>query len=86
MRRACDILLTNALVVTMDERFLLHASGSLAISGNTILAVGDIAADFDAAETVDCRGRIVMPGLVNAKTHAPMTHVRGLADDLRLEV
>jgi len=86
MRRACDILLTNALVVTMDERFLLHASGSLAISGNTILAVGDIAADFDAAETVDCRGRIVMPGLVNAHTHAPMTLVRGLADDLRLDV
>src|SRR4030095_13999887 len=31
-----------------------------------------------------CRGRVVMPGLVNAHTHAPMTMLRGLADGLRL--
>jgi 5-methylthioadenosine/S-adenosylhomocysteine deaminase len=86
MRRPCDLLLINALVVTMDEQFTLHASGSVAIGGSAILAVGDIAGDFDAAETVDCRGRVVMPGLVNAHTHAPMTLVRGLADDLRLDV
>jgi 5-methylthioadenosine/S-adenosylhomocysteine deaminase len=86
MRRPCDILLTNALVVTMDEEFTLHASGSVAISGSAIAAVGNIADDFDAAETVDCRGRVVMPGLVNAHTHAPMTLLRGLADDLRLDV
>jgi 5-methylthioadenosine/S-adenosylhomocysteine deaminase len=58
----------------------------VAIAGGAILAVGDIAADVDAAETVDCRGRVVMPGLVNAHTHAPMTLLRGLADDLRLDV
>ncbi len=44
------------------------------------------AAEYDAAETIDCRGRVVMPGLVNAHTHAPMTLLRGLADDLRLDV
>ena len=86
MRPPCDLLLTNALVVTMDEQFSIHAPGSIAIAGSEILAVGDIAGDFDAAETVDCRGRVVMPGLVNAHTHAPMTLLRGLADDLRLDV
>jgi 5-methylthioadenosine/S-adenosylhomocysteine deaminase len=86
MRQPCDLLLTNALVVTMDEQFRIHPSGSVAIAGGAILAVGDIAADVDAAETVDCRGRVVMPGLVNAHTHAPMTLLRGLADDLRLDV
>src|SRR5690606_2939671 len=52
----------------------------------TIVALGDIAARFDSAETLDCAGRVVMPGLVNAHTHAPMTLLRGLADDLRLDV
>jgi 5-methylthioadenosine/S-adenosylhomocysteine deaminase len=86
MPQACDLLLTNALVVTMDEHFRLFPSGSVAISGSLIAAVGDIAGDFDAAETIDCHGRVVMPGLVNAHTHAPMTLLRGLADDLRLDV
>src|SRR5512140_1746309 len=85
-RRPCDLLLTNALVLTMDEHFTIHAPGSIAISGNTIVAVGPTADDVDAAVTVDCRGRVVMPGLVNAHTHAPMTLLRGLADDLRLDV
>src|SRR5918994_2574415 len=86
MRRPCDLVLTNALVVTMDEQFSIHSPGSVAITGSGILAVGDIAGAFDAADTVDCRGRVVMPGLVNAHTHAPMTLLRSLADDLRLDV
>ncbi len=86
MRRPCDLLLSNALVVTMDEQFSIHSPGSVAITGSEILAVGDVADEFDAVEKVDCRGRVVMPGLVNAHTHAPMTLLRGLADDLRLDV
>jgi 5-methylthioadenosine/S-adenosylhomocysteine deaminase len=82
----CDVLLTDAHVLTMDERFTLYARGSIAIGGGTILSVGDVATEFAAAETVDCHGRVVMPGLVNAHTHAPMTLLRGLADDLRLDV
>src|SRR5438128_7512876 len=86
MPAPCDLLLTNAHVLTLDERFTVHTRGSVAIGGNTILAVGDVAADYQPTETIDCEGRIVMPGLVNAHTHAPMTLLRGLADDLRLDV
>src|SRR4026209_2708139 len=86
MPTPCDLLLTNAHVLTMDEEFTVHASGSVAVAGGAILAVGALGTDYDAAETVDCRGRVVMPGLVNAHTHAPMTLLRGLADDLRLDV
>src|SRR5918996_5871148 len=86
MRSHCDLLLADALVVTMDEQFTVYASGSVAVSGSTIVGVGDIAGEFEAAETIDCRGRAIMPGLVNAHTHAPMTLLRGLADDLRLDV
>src|SRR5919106_188505 len=70
----------------MDERFTVHPTGSVAVLGDRIIFVGDRAVDYDAAETVDCHGRVVMPGLVNAHTHAPMTLLRGLADDLRLDV
>ena len=37
-------------------------------------------------ETIDCNGKVLMPGLINAHTHVPMTLLRGLADDLRLDV
>jgi 5-methylthioadenosine/S-adenosylhomocysteine deaminase len=86
MSSSCDLLLTNAYVVTMDDSFSVHTSGSIAISGGSILGVGDIAAAYDPAATIDCRGRVIMPGLVNAHTHAAMTMLRGLADDLRLDV
>jgi 5-methylthioadenosine/S-adenosylhomocysteine deaminase len=82
----CDFLLTNAHVLTMDDRFTAYPGGSVAVSQGTILAVGDLGAAYRAAETIDCLGRVVMPGLVNAHTHAPMTLLRGLADDLRLDV
>src|SRR5262245_14029650 len=70
----------------MDDRFSAYASGAIAIDGGRILDVGDVAAQYTPRETIDCRGRVVLPGLVNAHTHAPMTLLRGLADDLRLDV
>jgi 5-methylthioadenosine/S-adenosylhomocysteine deaminase len=82
----CDLLLTNAHVLTMDERFTAYDPGWIAIEGGRILAAGGAGVDYDARETIDCRGRVVMPGFVNAHTHAPMTLLRGLADDLRLDV
>lgn len=86
MAAACDLLLTNATVLTMDERFTLHAASAVAVTGDTIVAVGPEALAFQAKETIDCRGRVVMPGLVNAHTHVAMALLRGLADDLRLDV
>jgi 5-methylthioadenosine/S-adenosylhomocysteine deaminase len=87
MATPCDLLLANAHVVTMDEAFTVHAAGWVAVRGSEILAVGSGDADgFAPRETIDCRGRVVMPGLVNAHTHAPMTLLRGIADDLRLDV
>ena len=85
-RPRCDVLLTNAIVVTMNERFTVHSPGWVAVSGGAILALGDGIARYEAGETIDCAGRVVMPGLVNAHTHAPMALLRGLADDLRLDV
>src|SRR3954471_4461548 len=82
----CDTILVNAHLVTMDDRFTTFASGAIAIADGRILETGDIAGRYTSRETIDCGGRVVMPGLVNAHTHAPMTLLRGLADDLRLDV
>ncbi|HXI28161.1 MAG TPA: amidohydrolase family protein [Vicinamibacterales bacterium] len=82
----CDLRLTNAFVLTMDDSFTIHRRGGVAISGDSIVAVGADADAYAAVETIDCQGRVVMPGLVNAHTHVPMTLLRGLADDLRLDV
>src|SRR5215467_904349 len=83
---SCDLRLVNATLLTMDARFSVHRRASLAITGHTIVAVGADADLYTAADAVDCRGRVVLPGLVNAHTHVPMTLLRGLADDLRLDV
>lgn len=84
-----DTILTNAVVLTMDSSFNLYEPGAVAIQGDKIIAVGpekEITGHYQAQETIDCKGKIVMPGLVNAHTHVPMTLLRGLADDLRLDV
>ncbi len=84
-----DLLLTNATVLTMDEQMSQYEPGAVAVQGDQIVAVGlesDLRARFTAAQVFDCGGKVLMPGLVNAHTHVPMTLLRGLADDLRLDV
>lgn len=89
MAKTVDVILSNALVLTMDEDFHQYSPGAVAVQGDKIVAVGsaeEIAKEYTAKEIVDCAGKILMPGLVNAHTHVPMTLLRGLADDLRLDV
>jgi 5-methylthioadenosine/S-adenosylhomocysteine deaminase len=89
MTQPVDTLFTNALVLTMDENFTQYLPGAVAVKGDSIVAVGreeEIANEYSAPDVVDCQGKILMPGLINAHTHVPMTLLRGLADDLRLDV
>jgi 5-methylthioadenosine/S-adenosylhomocysteine deaminase len=89
MTKPADLLFVNALILTMDEDMHLYEPGALAVAGDSIIAVGpaaEVRQAVEPARTVDCQGKILMPGLVNAHTHAPMTLLRGLADDLRLDV
>jgi 5-methylthioadenosine/S-adenosylhomocysteine deaminase len=81
--------LTNGFVVTMDDDYNLFDPGELIIQGDTILAVGEAGSlenEYPGAETLDLSGKVIVPGLINAHTHVPMTLLRGLADDLRLDV
>jgi 5-methylthioadenosine/S-adenosylhomocysteine deaminase len=87
--QSVDLILSGGVVVTMNKAFDLHYDGAVAIAAEKIVAVGnreDILAQYSAREVVDCTGKYILPGLVNAHTHVPMTLLRGLADDLRLDV
>lgn len=84
-----DVILSGGTVVTMNTAFDLYRDGAVAIVGDQLAAVGardDILAAYTAESVIDCAGKIIMPGLINAHTHVPMTLLRGLADDLRLDV
>lgn len=84
-----DIILKHGFVVTMNDAYEVVHDGAVAIGGDSILAIGrsgDILAKYQADTIIDCGGHYIMPGLINAHTHVPMTLLRGLADDLRLDV
>ncbi len=84
-----DKILNNAIVLTMDGDYHIYEPGALVIRGQQILAVGpeeEILKEYSADEVLDCGGKVLMPGFINAHSHVPMTLLRGLADDLRLDV
>ncbi len=73
----------------MDNSLAMYPDGAVAILGDSIVAVGpadEVMKTVEAGEVVDCAGQVIMPGLVNAHTHMPMTLLRAMADDLRLDV
>lgn len=77
----CDILISNACVLTMDPRRTILADGAVAIKGHTICAVGQSRAlqqEWKAAESIDARGAIVHPGYIEPHLHANAQTCRGL--------
>ena len=81
-----DLIVKNGWVLTLDNGGHTYPEGFIAVKGDRIAAVGPAvgAAEWRAEREIDARGGLVMPGLVNAHTHAAMTCFRGLADDLPL--
>jgi len=85
MSTQVDLLITNALVVTMNPNRDILLDAAVAILGDEILEIGDtrsLAQRFDAKETIDARNCLVMPGLINTHTHLATVALRGLAEDL----
>lgn len=89
MTAEADLILKNSILLTMDNSFSIFEPGAIAIKDDRIIAVGqedEILEQYTAAQTIDCKRKVLMPGLINAHTHAAMNLLRGLADDLRLDV
>jgi 5-methylthioadenosine/S-adenosylhomocysteine deaminase len=80
-----DIIIKNGMILTMDGDLTLHQKADLAISGSKIVDISPTTA-YQANKTIDAQGKLVMPGLVNTHTHAAMTLLRGLADDMPLDI
>ena len=84
-----DTLIIGGTLVTMNDNFDIIPHGAIAIDQATIIAIGpavDLQSRYSATETINCPDQVILPGLVNAHTHIPMTLLRGLNDDLRLDV
>jgi 5-methylthioadenosine/S-adenosylhomocysteine deaminase len=84
-----DLLVTGATIVTMDSQRHVIENGMIAVRGDTIIAVGPdpnkVVPIGIAKQTIDAKGKLIMPGLINAHTHIPMVLLRGLVDDVTLD-
>ncbi len=74
-----DLIIKGGIVLTMDGAFI--ESGTVVVDNGLITFVGKDTNE-NADKVIDARGCVVMPGLVNAHTHVPMTLFRGYADGL----
>ena len=80
--KTVDVVISGGTVLTMAGPDI--ENGAVAIDQHKIVAVGkaaDIAKRFTGRETIDARGKAILPGFVNTHTHAAMTLFRGIADD-----
>ena len=83
-----DLLVSGGTVVTMDGERRILEDGAIAVKGDVILALGpraEIESKFAASQTIIARGKLVLPGFINGHTHAAMTLLRGLHDDVTLD-
>ena len=87
-QRNYDLLIVGGTVVTMDQSRRVIEDGPVAIKDGKIVAVGpraQIIANRTARQTINARGKAVIPGLINTHTHVPMSLFRGISDDLDLQ-
>lgn len=82
--KSCDLLLTGGSVITVDDERRVIDPGAVAIKGDRIIAVGPHQ-DLDvyrAKRRVDCRGKAIIPGLVDGHNHVFQTLGRGLGEGM----
>ena len=86
-QEACDLLIEAGFVIPVEPHGVVLEHHAVAVRDGVIIAVLPIAearARFSAAETASRPDGALIPGLVNAHVHNPMTLLRGVADDLPL--
>jgi cytosine/adenosine deaminase-related metal-dependent hydrolase len=79
--QACDLLIRNAFLLTLDAKRTVHRSGALAISGERIVAVGpetELLPAFRPLRILDAGGATVHPGFIEAHFHMGQHSARGI--------
>jgi 5-methylthioadenosine/S-adenosylhomocysteine deaminase len=88
-KERADLVVSGGTIVTMDGQRRVIEDGAIAVSRDAIVGIGpraEIEAKYAALQEIDARGKLVLPGLIDGHTHVPMTLLRGLKDDVTLEV
>jgi 5-methylthioadenosine/S-adenosylhomocysteine deaminase len=86
MKKTADMIVKGASIISMDAELQVYEEHNIAIQNGNILAIYPSQDDvYDAPTVLDATDCLVIPGLINAHTHMPMTYFRGLADDLPLD-
>ncbi|GAF88528.1 unnamed protein product, partial [marine sediment metagenome] len=80
-----DIVIRNGMVLTMDDNLTLHEKADVAVSGSKIVDISP-RTKYTGRRIIDARNKLIMPGLINTHTHAAMTLLRGIADDMPLDI
>ena len=73
------ILLHHCRALLMDEAATVLDDAFVVVEGETIASVTPTRPAGAFTQEIDCGGNVLMPGLVNAHTHIPMTLMRGYA-------
>ncbi|MBI4467724.1 MAG: amidohydrolase family protein, partial [Acidobacteria bacterium] len=87
-RGRADLVIRGGSVITMDPQRRVFTPGYVAIRGDRIVDVGpesELSRRWKGVRTLSAKDQIVLPGLINTHTHAPMVLFRGIADDLELD-
>jgi 5-methylthioadenosine/S-adenosylhomocysteine deaminase len=82
-----ELLIHAQWILPVDPQDRQLTDHAIAISGGRILALlpsDEARRSIEAERVVDLPGHLLIPGLINAHTHAAMTLMRGLADDVPL--
>src|SRR5690349_15326376 len=84
---AADLVITGctALVHGPDEAIEFLEDASIVVRGGLIESVSAGPTRTEAAERIDARGQVAMPGLINCHTHSPMVTLRGVAEDVQTD-
>src|SRR6266404_4641906 len=83
-----DLLVSGGTIVTMDGQRRIVEDGAVVVKGDAILALGpraEIESKYAAPQTINAKGKLVLPGFINGHTHVPMTLFRALHDDVTLD-
>jgi len=84
VKGSCDLIVVAGAVLTVDPGFRILGETAIVIKDGVLVEMStpaEIDAKWTAAERIERKGSVVMPGLVNTHTHAAMTLMRGIAED-----
>lgn len=86
-RQEVDLIIQGDYVVSMDADGTVYKDAAIAVDKGLIIAIGtasEISSAYQSANTLQGDNRVVMPGLINGHSHAAMTLLRGVAEDMSL--